>query len=182
MVTVVVFGQKPWNHARLLGSLLTGYGGVILHLPDSLGTAGEGSPRFLVTAVSRMEQFTLPRSVLLLADQTSPRRLELSEDTVVVASADNRRLRRLLGGRPNPVVTCGTGAQDSVTLSSAAGNRLLMCAQRKLPTAHGKWMEPAEFVINTDGCGIREALLTAGAAAVCGCDLTSGENIIRLKC
>lgn len=180
MTSVVVYGQKPDYPARLLAELLSVYGGVGLHTSDSLQAVGEGTLRFSVRATSRLERLMLPGSVLLLADQSAPRRLEMLTDTVVVAGADNRRLRKLLKGRSNPLVTCGMGLRDTVTLSSTAEERVLICVQRELPTADGRWIDPFECILSTNGCGIRSALLIAGAAAVCGCDLSRCETGIGL--
>lgn len=175
MISVVVYAQKPERPARLLAELLRGYGTVGLHLPDAILRAGDGEAVFSIEAVDRLERLKLPGSVLLFADQSVPRRLELDKDVIVVTGTDNRRMQRLLRGCTNPVVTCGTGIRDTVTISSLTKDHALVCAQRELPTVTGEWLEPFEFGVDMQGCGIRAALLAAGTAAVCGCDLTRGS-------
>jgi len=172
VISVVVYGQKPDKPAEVLAAMLSASGGVRLHLSDGLQFVGQGECLFSVDAVSRLERLLTTDTVLVLADQTAPRRLELSPDTIVIAGADNRRARKLLQGRENRVVTCGTGLRDTITMSSAERGRLLVCVQRELPTVKGDWIEPFEFVVNIRGCGISTALLAAGTAAVCGCDLS----------
>lgn len=172
VISVVVYGQKPDKPAEVLAAMLSASGGVRLHLSDGLQSVGHGECLFSVDAVSRLERLLTTDTVLVLADQTAPRRLELSPDTIVIAGADNRRARKLLQGRENRVVTCGTGLRDTITMSSAERGRLLVCVQRELPTVKGEWIEPFEFVVNIRDCGIGTALLAAGAVAVCGCDLS----------
>ena len=175
MTTVVVYGQKPEKTARLAAAVLCQYGTVRLFMQNSLVTAGVpagmSTDGFSVVATDRLERLMLPRTVLLLADQSAPRRLEMSDDVIVAACADNRRMTRLMNGRANPVVTCGTGVRDTLTLSSATGERAILCIQRSLPTVGGEWLEPFEFSVRINGCDMRSALLAAGAAAVCGCRL-----------
>lgn len=174
MITVVVYGQKPESMAGLVAGVLRQCSAVRLRLYDSIAIIGEGEAEYAVETACRLERLALSRSVLLLADQSVPRRLEMSEDTIVVTGADNRRMARLLSGRANPVVTCGTGVRDTLTLSSSSGERTILCAQRKIPTASGTWLEPLEFAVTIKGCDMRSALLAAGAAAVCGCELSAG--------
>lgn len=176
----MVCGQKPEYLARLVAGTLCRFGAVRLRVNDSLLTVGDGLIRYAIDAVSRPERLDITRSVLLLADQSAPRRLELSEAAVVISGSDNRRMLRLMNGRSNPVVTCGTGVRDTVTLSSAAGEKAILCAQRQLPSVCGGWIEPLEFAAVLNGCTIRSALLAAAAAAVCGCDLSSGDVQIGL--
>ena len=178
MISVVVYAQKPERPARLLAELLRGFGTVGVHLPDVILQAGEGEAVFSVEAVNRLERLSLPGAVLLFADQSVPRRLELDKDVIVVTGTDNRRVQRLLGSCTNPVVTCGTGIRDTVTISSLTKDHALLCAQRELPTVTGKWLEPFEFGVDMQGCGIRSALLAAGTAAVCGCDLSGGSIVV----
>lgn len=174
MITVVVCGQKPEKMARLVSAVLSRYGAVRISLRHLLAETGSGDAKYSVVATERLERLTLPRSILLLADQNVPRSLELSEDTIVVTGADNRRMTRLMKDRVNPVVVCGTGVRDTVTLSSASGDRVILCAQRKIPTVSGAWTEPLEFAVTINGCDMRSALLAAGTAAVCGCDMSAG--------
>ena len=171
MKTVVVYGQRPEKAARLVAATLCQYGAVNVFLRESKVMAGNGVAEFSVVAADRLERLMVPRSVLLLADQSAPRRLEMADDTIVAACADNRRMARLMKGRANPVVTCGTGVRDTLTLSSATGERTILCVQRALPTAVGEWIEPFEFAVRIADCDMRSALLAAGTAAVCGCRL-----------
>jgi len=175
LISVVIYGQRPESIARLTAETICRFGAVQLHLPGEAFSVGDGATRYLIEAVRRIEHMELSRSVLLLADQSAPRCIRMREDTVVVAAADNRRMSRALKGCANPVVTCGTGVRDTVTLSSSAGERTILCVQRRLPTVGGEWLEPFEFAVTTNGCGIRGALLAAATAAVCGCDLTAGD-------
>lgn len=182
MITVVVYGQRPERMASLTASVLCSYGAVQLKLCDSITAVGEGSVQFEVDAVCRLERLLLPHTVLLLCDQSAPRRLEMGENTIVVTGSDNRRMVRLLKGQENPVVTCGTGVRDTLTLSSSSGEQAILCAQRRIPTASGTWLEPFEFAAAINRCDMRSALLAAGTAAVCGCDLTAGTiNIDRQR-
>lgn len=174
MITVVVFGQKPERMARLTAAVLCRYGAVRLSLQGSLEAIGIGSVKYSIEATSRLERLTVPQSVLVLSDQSAPRRLEMGRNTIVVTGSDNRRMSRLMKGKTNPVVTCGTGVRDTVTLSSSAGERVLLCAQRRLPLVTGKWLEPLEFTAEIKGCSMRGALLTAATAAVCGCGISEG--------
>lgn len=175
MISVVVYAQKPEGPAQLVANVLSRYGRTELHQPASLAARGSGERCYVVEAVSRIDRLMLPQAVLLFADRTAPRQLALCEKVIVVAGADNRRVSRLLCGRPNPVVTCGTGLRDTLTLSSSAGDRAVLCAQRRIPTLTGELLEPFEFAVELKGKGINTALLAAGTAAVCGCDLSGKE-------
>lgn len=169
MTSVVVFAQKPDHAARLVAGTLSHFGRVRLHTSHGFETVGDGDRHYSVEAVSRLERLMMPGAVLLLADQNAPRCIELSDDTIVIAGSDNRRIRRLLAGRVNPVVTCGTGTRDTLTVSSITHHRALLCAQREMPTVDGQWLEPTEFAVELHHCGLRAAILTAGAAVACGC-------------
>ena len=177
MITVIVCGQKPEQIARLTSAVLVQYGPVRLRLPDVIADAGEGEPLYSVETACRLERLSVPHSVLLLADQGVPRRLEMGGNTIVVTGSDNRRMTRLLKGKANPVITCGTGVRDTVTLSSSSGERAILCVQRRVPAVAGSWLEPFEFAVTIKDCDMRSALLTAAAAAACGCDL-SGTPIV----
>lgn len=181
MITVVVFAQKPNPAAQLIARTLSRYGTVHVHFGSSFEALGDGQPVCSVHAVSRLERLHTPEAVLVLADQSAPRRPLLREDAIVVAGADNRRMRRQLGDCLNPVVTCGTGVRDTLTVSSISPDSAILCAQRELPTAAGIWLEPAEFRVELCGCDLRSALLAAGTAAVCGCDLSAGTVRIGSK-
>jgi len=178
LICVVVYAQKPDYPAQLLAGALSRYGRVELHLSSSLTASGDGEAEYRVEAVSRLEKLMLPGSVLMAADRTAPHRLELDDGVIVVTGAENRRIHRLLRGRANPLITCGTGLRDTLTLSSTDGQRALLCAQRQLPTVTGEWLEPFEFSVQLYRCSMRWALLAAGAAAVCGCDLSRGDMML----
>lgn len=175
MISVVVYAQKPERPAALVADVLSRFGKTQLHASSSVVSSGKGELLYLVEAANRLERLKLSRGVLLFADRTAPHRLEISEGIIVLAGADNRRAARLMCGRSNPLVTCGTGLRDTVTLSSSSEGRAVLCAQRRLPTVFGSWLEPQEFAVRMNGCGVSSALLAGGTAAVCGCDLTSGE-------
>lgn len=169
MISVVVFAQRADRTARLAAGALSEHYRVHLHTSQGLEVMGEGPSLCAVEAVSRMERLLAPRSVLVLADQSVPRYLELSADTIIITGTDNRRIRRLLSGRPNPVITCGTGRRDTLTLSSISPERAVLCAQRELPTVDGEWLEATELAVELCGWELHPAILTAGIAAVCGC-------------
>ena len=128
MIPVVVFAQKPDHTARIIAGSLSLFCRVMLHTSCGLEVFGSGEETCMVEAVSRMEKLLYPQAVLVLADQSVPRHLELSADTIIIAGSDNRRMRRLLSGRPNPVVTCGTGTRDTLTVSSLSQGRAILCA------------------------------------------------------
>ena len=172
MISVVVYAQRPDRTARLIAGALSVFGGVSLHLSSGFFSVGSGDIVCSVSAVSRLDRLTLPRSVLVLADQTAPRSLELDDGVIVLSGADNRRMRRTLNGHLNPVVTCGTGQRDTLTISSVTAERAILCAQRELPTVSGLWLEPAEFAVGLKRCTIGDAMLAAGTAALCGFDLS----------
>ena len=169
MISVVVFAQRADHAARAAAGALSGCFRVLLHTSQGIEQLGSGTEPCAVEAVSRMERLLAPQSVLVLADQSVPARLELSAETIVIAGTDNRRIRRLLSGRPNPVVTCGTGRQDTITLSSLSPERAVLCVQRELPVVDGSWLEATELAVELCGCGLHSAMLAAGIAAVCGC-------------
>ena len=75
MKTVVVYGQRPEKAARLVAATLCQYGAVNVFLRESKVMAGNGVAEFSVVAADRLERLMVPRSVLLLADQSAPRRL-----------------------------------------------------------------------------------------------------------
>lgn len=177
LISIIVFSQKQ-NTARSAASALSRFGGVQLHSCGKYELLGAQPCKYLVESVSHLESLTVPRSVLVLADQNVPRRLTLAEDTIVIAGSDNRRARRLLGSLPNTTVICGTGTRDSLTLSSAGDRRIVLCAQRRLPTVQGGWTDLSEFAVEADRCAMRTAILTGAIAAVCGCDLSSGSIVI----
>lgn len=179
MVTVVVFGQNPEPVARLTAAALSARGAVALRTFRGIESTGSGSPEFLVDAARRLDRLLISRSVLVLADQTAPRRPRLSEDTIVVACSDNRRMRRALSGYLNPVVTCGTGVRDTLTLSSLSPHRAVLCLQRELPTVSGLWLEPAEFAVTHSQSDLPSLMLAAGAAAVCGWSTGAEDMVIE---
>lgn len=180
MICVVIFGQKPDRAARLAAGTLSRFGAVQLHTSEGFELLGNGLPFCTVEAVCRLERLLIPGAILVLSDQTTPRRLEMSEDVIVIAGTDNRRMRRLLEGHLNPVVTCGTGSRDTLTVSSITPERAVLCAQRELPTVFGTWLEPMEFAAQLRGCSLAFALPVAGIAAVCGCVLSDRDMIIGL--
>lgn len=181
MVSVVVYAQKPDNPAQLIADALSRFGRTELHLSSALVTMGSGEPRCIVTAVNRLDRMMIPRAVLVFADRSAPRQLTLSDDAIAIVGTDNRRAGRLLCGKPNRVVTCGTGLRDTLTLSSSAGDRAVLCAQRRIPTVSGEWLEPCEFAVGLNGRGVNAALIAAGAAAVCGFDLSAQELSLCAK-
>ncbi len=180
MVSVVVYAQRPDRPAQIAASILAQFGRTELHLSSRITAEGKGKVQFVVNAVNRLERLVLPQTVILFADRSAPRQLLLCDNAIVVAGAENRRISNLLRGRPNPLVVCGTGLRDTLTLSSSVGDRAVLCAQRQIPTVAGKWAEPFEVAVRLEGAGVNATLLAVGTAAACGCELSGGEFTVGI--
>jgi len=181
LISVVVYAQRPDRPAQIVADILAQFGRTELHLSSSITAEGKGETLYIVNAVNRLENLKLPQTVILFADRSAPRQLKLCDNAIVVAGADNRRVSNLLCGRPNPLITCGTGLRDTLTLSSSVEDRVVLCAQREIPTAAGKWIEPFELAVQLGGASVRTTLFAAGTAAACGCDLSGREFTIGKK-
>lgn len=176
LTLIAVCSQRAAN-VRMIAAALSQFGAVLLHTPPSLVLLGEGEVKFLVEWMTRPERLEVPGAVLVLCDQGAPRRLVLRNDTIVVAGANDRWARRLMQGRENAVITCGTGMRDTLTVSSIEPERLMLCLQRTVPTAQGGELEPCEAQVQVSGINTRTALLCAGTLAACGCELV-GRSVV----
>lgn len=179
MTTVAVFSQKSNDTALLLAGSLSRFGGVCASIPPRVIARGQSSPDFFVAAVDRLESIEAGFGILAAADSAAPRRAELADDVKIVAHSDNRRVRKAFVGRNNQAIICGTGALDTLTLSSSGQSRLLLCLQRSIETCRGA-VEPCEFEVKYEGADIRTAILVAGIMLVCGCDASGGFELFSI--
>ena len=93
--------------------------------------------------------------------------------TVIVDSADSASLHRL-SGRDVSVITCGTAASDTLSLSSSSPRTAAVSLLRSLVTADGT-VEPCEIPITLTRKINRSSLLTACALLLLlGIDCSDG--------
>ena len=87
------------------------------------------------------------RRILLLGRELRETPKILDTGAVAVFESDNRRAVELLRGSGCNAISCGTSAQDTVSVSSCSEQRFSVSIQRALRTLSGKRVEQGEFTL-----------------------------------
>ena len=90
--------------------------------------------------------------LLLFQDSFSPPpelpSLNLPEQTVAIANAQNVEVLQRLEGTALRTVPCGLSSRDTFTLASSTEESQVVALQRSLVSFHGETIEPMEFPVH----------------------------------
>lgn len=137
-------GEKSVTQALL--TALSLYGGVRFFSPEKVSEGGV-SAEFLLYECPSVPKIELPRGILLLKNGLRPQKepVSLPDGFFCVLEAQNRQAADLLQGSGAVVVSCGTGAKDTLSIAGLESSGATISLQRNLSTLDGKVLEPHDF-------------------------------------
>lgn len=146
MVTlmVILFSERKSNIADEITEILTSCGAN--YISDRVIYSPNGS--FTVVREYKKTDITLKKGVAVFCDNTE-RFKEQSFPLGIIGICEDRNknaLKVFLKSK-TPVISCGLGNKNTVTVSSITDNSLLATLQRSINTLYGVKIEPADFKI-----------------------------------
>jgi len=142
---VILFSNRKSKTEREIIEILKNFGA--MHISDN--SISDGDYRFTVISLYKKTDLKIKKGIAIFSDDTQ--RFEeqyLPFGITGICEENNKHALNLFCKNKIPVITCGMGAKNTVTLSSLNNENLLISLQRTITETNGKSTEPAEFKIN----------------------------------
>ena len=171
MNTILLFGEAQDHTLRnALLPALERYGGVLY--------AGERQIFRLTTEKPAFFFFVFERILLFKGSCTGNSPLSLPDGFCCVLESDNHRAAALLQNSHFPVVTCGMGAKDTLSVASLDDGNAVLSLQRSVAALDGRILEPHDFRVSIcTGTGPRQILAVSMTLLLSGIESGEGYEI-----
>lgn len=141
---VIIFSERKSNVADEITEILTLAGADFIS--DNTVCASKGL--FTVVREYKKTEITINKGVAVFCDDTERFKEQVLPSGIIGICEDtNKNALKLFFKNRTPVISCGLGNKNTVTLSSLTDNSLLVTLQRNIKSMYGLSIEPADFKI-----------------------------------
>ena len=177
MNTILLFGEAQDHTLRnALLPALERYGGVLYAGERQIFRLTTEKPAFFVYDCERLPELYLDKGILLFKGScTGNSPLSLPDGFCCVLESDNHRAAALLQNSHFPVVTCGMGAKDTLSVASLDDGNAVLSLQRSVAALDGRILEPHDFRVSIcTGTGPKQILAVSMTLLLS--EIESGEG------
>lgn len=181
MQTIVVCGNVHGDPlVPVLYSTLQMYGQVVYSGSTHLFVP-ETEPDFFLWEGETVPELRVKDGILLIRTGAKLKHGQKIPDGFhCILNSRSRRDAELLSGMGIPVVACGMGSRDTLSIASLDYGSAVLSLQRSLYTLQGTLLEPHDFQVHVEGkAGPAQILPTAMLLLLLGMDSGEGFDIRR---
>lgn len=148
MIEIVLCGDPAdTSVSSAMVPALARCGGVRFQSSERIYGMGE-TPDFLIFDCAQMPKIELKSGILVFKNSFHSRGpAELPPGFLCVLESKNTRAAKFLEGTNAAVVTCGTGARDTLSVAGLDGAAAALSLQRNLEPLGGGVLEPHDFTV-----------------------------------
>ena len=141
---VILFSGRKSTAEKEIIEILSGYGAD--YISDKAVSSVDG--RFTVVSEYKKTDIKLKSGIAVFIDDTDRFNNQIFPDGIIGICEDTKPAAlKALKDSGTPVISCGMGAKNTVTLSSFGDASLLASLQRTVTDFTGKDKDPSEFKI-----------------------------------
>lgn len=146
---VILFADRKSRTEKDIIEILTFAGAG--YISDKTVCSGEGV--FTVVSEYKNIDLKLNKGIAVICDRTDRfDRQALPSGIIGICEDTNQSALSLFFKNKIPVISCGMGGKNTITISSLEENTLFATLQRSITDMHGSIIEPAEFKIKLNKC------------------------------
>lgn len=172
MIKVILYGEK--NDASLtlpLCRALSHNGGVLYIGEACVCEYSAVSPDFVVFETDTLENFTADKTIFIFkSSHNAAPKISPSDRAIIICDNDDNIKTDV------PVITCGNGISDSISLSSHSDGKAVIEVRKAVTLFSGNDLEKSEFCAVT-GTKLDGYLLLAICATLILSEKNSGTSI-----
>ncbi len=141
---VILLSDRKSSVERQITEILSRYGAD--YISDKTVSSGKG--KFTIISEYRPTEINIKNGIAVIIDDTDRFKNQSFKDGLIGICEDkNRKALQIFKNSHIPVISCGMGAKNTVTLSSLEDSSVLLAIQRSLTDFFGNIIDPAEFKI-----------------------------------
>ena len=141
---VILFSGRKSAVEKEIIEILSGFGAN--YISDRAVSSGGGG--FTVISEYKKTDIKLKSGIAVFIDDTDRFKNQVFPDGIIgICEEGNKAALTAFKASKTPVISCGMGAKNSITLSSLGGAALLASLQRTVTDFKGNEIDPAEFKI-----------------------------------
>ena len=142
---VIMLSDKENNLDRQIAEILSRKGADVVL--DNIISDKQGA--FTVVNHHKLSDIATKKGIIIVTDSIDNLKSQhLPEGVVGICSEDNLNARKFFKANNTPVITCGRGSKNTLTVSSISEESMLLSLQRNIEDIKGRQIEPCEIKVN----------------------------------
>lgn len=142
-MVILLSGRKSAVEKEII-NILTKYNAT--YISDKMVTAGKGS--MTIVSEYKKTQIDVKKGVAVIIDDTDRFIGQTFQKGIIgICEEENLKALQIFSNSDIPVICCGMGAKNTITLSSLNSDTLLASLQRTITDHFGNKLYPSEFKI-----------------------------------
>ncbi|MCI1981529.1 MAG: hypothetical protein LKJ45_00025 [Oscillospiraceae bacterium] len=164
--------------SKALIPALSLYGGVRYFAPEKTFERGV-STEFFLYECKKVPQIFLPSGIILIKNSIRPQPpVQLHSGFFCVFETQNCHAVEMLKDCDATIITCGTGAKETISIAALERSSATLSLQRNLVTMDQKTLEPHDFAVRfSQPRSPYQILFVSAALLIAGIDSSNGYII-----
>jgi len=122
-----------------------------------------------VIAIKGEADVSINNGIIIITDKSKCfNKLKLNNDIIGICSDENSEALSFFKKNGLPIITCGTGNKNTVTVSSIKEKSLMLSLQRSIRDLKGRIIEPLEIRVECNGEDCFSVMAATAVSLICG--------------